>query len=299
MPRRTRPFPIDITTDFLAQVGAGPVGLLVALRLAKAGIPTTILEMLPHVEQSPRAAVYHAVSVRELDRAGVLEDCRKRGSTGSDVCWRKVNGEIIAEIDRRPEPGEYEVLVLGQHILAEIILSHVERTNSKILFNRKVNGLKQDDTGVDLEVETPSGTEIMRARYVVGSDGGKSSIRRLADISFEGFTYPENLVACNVIYPFEKYGFQGGNFIVDKEHWCLVAKLAEHGMWRCSYGELPNLTHEELLARQPMKFESIFPGPRPLEYELKMVAPYRINQRCAGSFRKGRILLAGDAVSSP
>ena len=69
--------------------------------------------MLPYVEQSPRAAVYHAVSVRELDRAGVLEDCRKRGGTGSFLCWRKVNGEIIAEIDRRPEPGEYAVLGSG------------------------------------------------------------------------------------------------------------------------------------------------------------------------------------------
>ncbi|KAJ9605068.1 hypothetical protein H2200_010458 [Cladophialophora chaetospira] len=285
------------TKDNVIVVGAGPVGLLVALRLAKAGIPTTVLEMLPYVEQSPRAAVYHTVAVRELDRAGVLEDCRKVGSTGTDVCWRKVTGEIIAEVDRRPEPGEYEVLVLGQHVLAEVIFTHYKRCKgSQVLFNHKVTEVKNSATGADLTVETPDGVKNFHARYVVGADGGRSSVRRLSNIPFEGFTWDFNLVACNVIYPFEKYGFQGGNFIVDHDHWCLIAKLAEPGLWRCSYGELPGLTHDQLIERQPMKFEAIFPGPRPLNYDLKMASPYKINQRCATTFHKDSVLLAGDAA---
>ena len=253
--------------------------------------------MLPYVEQSPRAAVYHPVSVRELDRAGVLEDCRKRGGTGSDVCWRSVDGKIIAEIDRRPEPGEYEVLVLGQHELAEVIFTHYKRCKgSSVLFNHKVVGIQQSDKGVDITAETPEGTQHFHSRYLVGADGGKSGVRRLMGIPFDGFTWDANLVACNVVYPFEKYGFQGGNFIVDKDHWCLIAKLSEPGLWRCSYGELPDLSREQLLERQPLKFEAIFPGPRPLQYELKNASPYKINQRCAETFRKGSVLLAGDAA---
>ena len=140
------------------QVGPGPVGLLVALRLAKAGIATTVLEMLPYAEQSPRAAVYHAVCVRELDRAGVLEDCRKRGSTGSDVCWRKLNGEIIAEVDRRPGPGEYEVLVLGQHELADVIFTHYNRCEqSRVLFNHKAIEINNSRKGIELIAETRTG----------------------------------------------------------------------------------------------------------------------------------------------
>lgn len=287
------------STSNYAQVGAGPVGLLVALRLAKAGIPTTVLEMLPYVEQSPRAAVYHTVAVRELDRAGVLEDCRKVGGKGSDVCWRKVNGEVIAEVDRRPEPGEYEVLVLGQHILAEVIFTHYKRCKgSQVLFNHKVTEVRNSTSGASLTVETPDGVRTFNARYVVGADGGRSSVRRLSGIPFNGFTWDFNLVACNVIFPFEKYGWRGGNFIVDPDHWCLVAKLAEPGLWRCSYGELPGLTNEQLLERQPMKFEAIFPpeAPRPLKYELKMASPYKINQRCATTFHQDSILLAGDAA---
>lgn len=45
-----------------------------------------------------------------------------------------------------------------------------------------------------------------------------------------------------------------------------------------------------------MKYEALLPGPRPLEYDLKMVSPYRIHQRCANTFRIGRVLLAGDAA---
>jgi len=274
------------------------VGLLISLRLAKAGVPTTILEMLPYVEQSPRAAVYHAISVRELDRAGVLEDCRANGRTSSDVCWRKLNGEIIAAIDRKPLPDEkYEVLVLGQHELAEIILKHVKQCKeSQVLFNHKIVEIQQDEKGVRVAAETPDGIQQFSARYLVGADGGRSGVRRLINVPFEGFTWPQSLVACNVIYPFDKYGYQSGNFIVDKDHWCLIASLNEPGLWRVSYGELPGLTHEQLMERQPMKFEAIFPGPRPLKYDLKNASPYRINQRCATTMKKGNVLLAGDAA---
>ncbi|KAK5327680.1 hypothetical protein LTR93_003066 [Exophiala xenobiotica] len=284
--------------DNVIVVGAGPVGLLIALRLAKAGIPTTILEMLPYVEQSPRAAVYHAISVRELDRAGVLEDCRANGKSSSDVSWRKLNGEVIASIDRKPLPGEkYQVLVLGQHELAEIILKHVRQCKqSQVLFNHKAVEIQQDDKGVRVAAETPDGIKQFSARYLVGADGGRSGVRRLIDVPFEGFTWPQSLVACNVVYPFDKYGYNSGNFIVDKDHWCLIASLNEPGLWRVSYGELPGLTHEQLMERQPMKFEAIFPGPRPLKYELKNASPYRINQRCATTMKKGNVLLAGDAA---
>jgi len=234
--------------------------------------------MLPYVEQSPRAAVYHAISVRELDRAGVLEDCRANGKSSSDVCWRKLNGEVIASIDRKPLPGEkYQVLVLGQHELAEIILKHVKQCKeSQVLFNHKAVEIQQDGKGVRVAAETPDGIKQFSAKYLVGADGGRSGVRRLIDVPFEGFTWPQSLVACNVVYPFDKYGYQSGNFIVDKDHWCLIASLNEPGLWRVSYGELPGLTHEQLMERQPMKFEAIFPGPRPLKYELKNASPYAI-----------------------
>lgn len=66
-------------------VGAGPVGLLTTLRLAQAGIQVTCVEALEAIDASPRAMAYNPVAVKELDRAGVLQDCRRIGSMGRGV----------------------------------------------------------------------------------------------------------------------------------------------------------------------------------------------------------------------
>ena len=63
-----------------------------------------------------------------------------------------------------------------------------------------------------------------------------------------------------------------------------------------SYGEKTGLSNEDLRERLSMKYEAIFPGPRPLQYDLKMFSPYRLHQKCASTFRVGRVLLAGDAA---
>jgi 2-polyprenyl-6-methoxyphenol hydroxylase-like FAD-dependent oxidoreductase len=77
----------------------------------------------------------------------------------------------------------------------------------------------------------------------------------------------------------------------------MAAKITPDGMWRVSYGELAGLTREELIARQPMKYEAMLPGnPKPGDYELKNISPYKVHQRCAEKFRVGRFLLVADAA---
>jgi len=93
------------------------------------------------------------------------------------------------------------------------------------------------------------------------------------------------------------YNWADSNFIIDKEHWSMVAKIQPDGLLRITYGELPGLTREELLARQPMKFQSFLPGrPSPDKYEIVNFSPYKVHQRCASSFRVGRFLLVADAA---
>lgn len=197
-------------------VGAGPVGLLAALRLAKAGIATIILEKLPEIESSPRAAVYHPVAVQELDRAGVLLDCRKIGISSTKIAWRKINGEVIVELDRSPSKLEpYENLILGQHELAEVIFDHLKQhSNAEVLFQHEVTSISQDKEGVTVDVQTESGPKQFVAAYLVGADGGRSFVRSAAGVSFEGFTWEQQIVATNVVYPFEKHGYSTGNQIV-------------------------------------------------------------------------------------
>lgn len=77
----------------------------------------------------------------------------------------------------------------------------------------------------------------------------------------------------------------------------MAAKISYDGLWRISYGELPGLSDEELLARQPMKFEAMLPGnPKPEDYRIINISPYKVHQRCVEAMAKGRVALAADAA---
>lgn len=289
--------PISVTV-----VGAGPVGLLITLRLARAEIPVICLDALPEIDASPRAMAYHPIAVRELDRAGVLDDCRRPGSTGRGICWRKTSDkEIIAFIERTPtEEFPYENLVVGQHELAAVILEHLKAyPNAEVRFNAKVTAVSQPPGSetVSITLENPEGKEeTLTSTYAIAADGGRSTMRRLLDISFPGFTYPEQLVSTNVHFDFEAHGWLDGNFMVDPEHWALIGRITNDGLWRVSYGEKDGLSHDEIKGRMDWKFEQMFPGEKPVRYRLEQMSPYRLNQRCAERFREGRVLLAGDAA---
>jgi 2-polyprenyl-6-methoxyphenol hydroxylase-like FAD-dependent oxidoreductase len=77
----------------------------------------------------------------------------------------------------------------------------------------------------------------------------------------------------------------------------MASKITTDGCWRVTYGEKLGLTHEELLARQPWKYETMLPGhPTPDQYRITNISPYKVHQRLAKSMRVGRCLLAADAA---
>ena len=77
----------------------------------------------------------------------------------------------------------------------------------------------------------------------------------------------------------------------------MAAKITTDGLWRVTYGDDGGLSREELIARQPARYEKILPeNPKPGEYNLISMNPYKLQQRCAPSFRVGKILLVADAA---
>jgi 2-polyprenyl-6-methoxyphenol hydroxylase-like FAD-dependent oxidoreductase len=184
------------STAFDAQVlivGGGPVGTFTTLRLARAGIKVLLVEADAVPSSAPRAAVYTGPSVLELERAGILADVRDLGLQNSDVCWRKANGEIIAGLDRNFVPSHpLNPVTLDQFRLETVILKHLENYPSgKILWGHKVVALEQDEKSVTVTTETLEGEKKkFVAEYVVGADGGKSTVRKLISVEFEGFTWP-------------------------------------------------------------------------------------------------------------
>jgi len=164
----------------------------VTLRLARAGIKVLLFEADPQPNSAPRAAVYTGPSVFELQRAGILEDVRALGLQNSDVCWRKVNGEIIAGLDRGFVPQHpLNPVTLDQFRLETVILQHLDKyPNAKVLWNHKVVALEDSTESTTVTCETADGPKKYTSSYVIGADGGKSTVRKLIGIEFEGFTWP-------------------------------------------------------------------------------------------------------------
>jgi 2-polyprenyl-6-methoxyphenol hydroxylase-like FAD-dependent oxidoreductase len=251
----------------------------------------------------------------------VLDEARAAGFSPGSTAWRKLDGSMIAEIDNGVLPDARErILCLPLDRLGAILLRHLQKEPSAtISWNHKVVDIGQGDDHAWLDTVTATGTQRLTAKYVVGCDGGNSQIRRslFGDWTFPGRTWDEQIVATNVgrllVYSekqcadcftitqtyndFPKFGWGDANFIVHPEHWYMAARISNDGLWRVSYGEIPGLTRDELLARPVQKFKDMLPGsPGPEEYKVVNFSPYKIHQRLAESMAVGRFLLAADAA---
>lgn len=279
--------------------GAGPVGLVAALKLARAGIPVQVFDCEPDVIRLPRAVVYHAPTVEMLDRLGLLDELKAAGILKQDYQFRTVDGEILAAPHMSVlTPGDTAYpfnLHMPQHELARAILRNLLAIPGvAVRWNTRVTGVAQDGDGVTVTVEAGGATQELRCDWLIGADGGSSTVRRAAGLSFEGYTHPERLVSTNLVYDFEARGFARANFIIDPVYWAVVVKIDRHGLWRITYGEDATLPEETVRERIAHHYRAILPDDGP--YELEAFAPFRVHERSASSFRAGRVLLAGDAA---
>lgn len=281
-------------------VGAGPVGLLTALGLARQGVAVTVLDSEPEVVRSPRAAVYFHTTISILRKLGLAEEAHAIGlsSTEFKMHWLETGEVMASDMRDALEPGqEYDHnLHFGQHILAELVMRHLAKLpDSEVLWNHTVKALAQTDREVRVAVDTDDGEVVFEADWVIGTDGARSTVRQLLGMEFEGFTWPDRFVATNIDYPFLDYGFCNANMVVDPANWAVIGRLGRENLWRLTYGEDAGLDEASILERLPERFAAILPDPQ-VPYRIDNFSPYRVHQRCAPSFRAGRVLLAGDAA---
>ncbi|UPL02320.1 hypothetical protein LCI18_013254 [Fusarium solani-melongenae] len=284
-------------------VGAGPAGQLLGLMLAKQDISVTIVEQAEKLDDRPRATHYGPPAMKILNSAGVGDIVRSKGFIVDTVAWRRLDGSYIAGLNHETQKDSADRMVaLPLSQLAEILYDHTKALPKlQYLFNRKVVDIGQDESKAWVDTIGQANDEQSRleADYVVGCDGANSIVRRslFGDWKFPGRTWDEQIVATNVYYDFEKFGFCDSNFIIDPEHWYMAAKITKDGMWRVTYGETPGLSHDVLKERQVEKFRNMLAGhPDPSQYKLVSISPYKVHQRLAEKLRVGRFILAADAA---
>lgn len=285
--------------------GGGPVGLICALGLARSGVPVTVLERNDTILDDPRAATTHPATLELLDDLGLEADIREAGLVAPVFqFWDRLSGELVAEFDHallRDETRFPYVVQCEQYKTARITLAHLQAEPlAEVLFGHEVTAIAPGDEAVTVTIRNEAGTFQRRTPWLIGADGGRSLVRKAAGIDFEGFTFPEQFMVLTTPFDFESNkGYCYRSYFADPNEWCNCFKVAADGppgLWRTVYPADPEATEEHLLNDEAVqaRLQKFFPMQG--DYQIVHRNLYRVHQRVAATFRKGRVLLAGDSA---
>lgn len=297
--------------DRVIVVGAGPVGLVLTLKLIQNGIPVTLLETLTAAEfpkQMHRAGSNHPVTLEMFAQLGLYERLEARGLIAPTFqYWDREHGKIIAEFDhaviKDATPYPFVLQCERLKICEEALAMVAEHELCDLRMGAPLVSFEQDADGVDVRAGMPGGgEETIRGRYLVSAEGARSIVRKSLGIEFEGFTYPDRTINISVSYDFSKHGYSHRNYISDPGEWMnLFHWKGPPDVWRVHFHTDPGADEAALLDQQNCQNMMQRFMPLDVPYDILGVRLFTIHQRVAKSFRKGRAILAGDSahVNSP
>jgi 3-(3-hydroxy-phenyl)propionate hydroxylase len=291
--------------------GSGPVGAVMALALVKKAIPVTLIEQLPDAAEDQRAATVHPPTVEMLVGLGLEAEMFSPAPSGGMPAplfhFRdRATGALIAAFDISLLKGEIPypyVVQWEQYKLVHAALPHIKASGiGEVRFSTKLIGLAQNQDGVDATVINADGeTEKLRGKYLIGADGGSSTVRRFAEIAFEGFTWPERFIKIGTGFDFGTTGkgYCTRNYFSDPDEWINLFKVKGYGppgIWRGVFPVPATETDEQALS--PASLQRRLQGihGKSGDYDIPYHALYAVHQRVAETFNKGRVLLAGDCA---
>lgn len=279
-----------MTEAAVAIAGAGPTGMMLAAELHLAGIDPVVVERrADHQIESSRAGGLHARTIEVLDQRGVVDRFLAEGQAMQVQSY----AGIALDISDFPSRHNYG-LALWQRDFERILAGWVEELGVTILRERDVTGLEQDDDGVDVALS--DGTTL-RARYLVGCDGGRSLIRKAAGIDFPGWDPTTSWMIAEVEMPEDTPpGIRHARGGVQALHRMEDGRTVRAVLTDPLVVDNPEPTLQDLKDSLVAVYGTDFGATNP-----RWISRFTDMCRQAATYRKGRVLLAGDAahVHSP
>ncbi|MEV0243818.1 FAD-dependent monooxygenase [Streptomyces sp. NPDC050674] len=282
-------------------VGAGPVGLTLALALARQEVPCVVLDEGSGKDE-PRAA--RTVVLRE-DTTALMERLTGLSLARAGAYWagwrsmrrKQVMREIVFD-DTEPAP-----LHIAQHVLTDALRAALSGERLvKVAVESRLDGLEQEPSGVTAHTRGPKGTW-WRGSYLVGCDGPRSTVRKLQDIRFPGRTAVERHAVAALrtelpwhdeallhrLPPWRTSGPSAGE---------VTARPLPDGVWRLDWLLPPgkDLVTPELLLTRIRETLAGWAGGTTPPYELLDTGVHTVHHRLARRWRADRVFLAGDAA---
>ena len=285
--------------------GAGPVGVITALALARQGFAVQVFEAEARVNDSPRAAPTHAATLEILDSLGLIDEVIRRGLVEPKFrIWDRAMREVIVEFDfgvLKDDTRYPFVVQCEQHKLANLTIERLRAfAHAEVRFSSRVVDFAQFDDRVEVAVQTAAGARRVSGSYLIGCDGGRSAVRKALRIDFEGYTHPERFLILTTPYSFDAlYAQCSRNYFADVDEWCALFKVSGDdgkGLWRLLFptrlGETDAEAFDEVAVQR--RLQNFFP--KAGDYPVFHRNIYNVHQRVAAAFRKGRVFLAGDSA---
>ncbi|MFF4442359.1 FAD-dependent monooxygenase [Streptomyces sp. NPDC001621] len=273
--------------------GAGPTGLMLACELRLAGVDVLILERRAELNGESRAGGLHARSVELFDQRGIADRFLAAGRKGPFGHFSFIPLDIGSLPTRYPF-----ALAIHQSRVEQLLEERTRELDVPLRRGAEVVGARQNGSGVEVEIASAEGAERLRADYLVGCDGGRSTVRKLAGIGFPGT--PATLTALvgdvkltdpppGIVFGDESRREHGSFMIFDSD---------QPGLRRVITMEFDKVTHRDT----PVTLETLREALVKIAgTDFGMHSPHWLSSfsdaaRQAERYRDGRILLAGDAA---
>jgi 3-(3-hydroxy-phenyl)propionate hydroxylase len=284
----------------VAIAGAGPVGTVMATLLAQQGISVILLEAGQDCAQDLRASTFHPPTLEMLDDIGITPMLLETGLKAPVYQWRdRASGEVIEfDLSELHDVTRYPFRIqCEQYHLSRALASGLDNhANADVRFGNRLLSFVQDESGVDLAVETMMGIERIRADFLIGADGANSIVRKWLGTEFDGFTYPERFLTLSTETDLCQFfpNLSLVNYVSDPQEWLVLLKVPS--VWRVLVPVNGAVDEAELTceANKTAIFDRLMGDGASVVTHHRTL--YRVHQRVAQSFREGRVMLVGDAA---
>ena len=279
-------------------VGGGPTGVTLALIAARYGASVIVCEREAEIYPLPRAAHVDHEVMRIFQSVGAADAIAATSRTTTHYDFLTASGEILLRFEGsdRVGPGGWpSANMIHQPSVERVLRGELERTpQAELRSEWRFTALHQEAGGVSATFETPNGQRTLRSRWLVGADGTRSPVRAAAGIELDDLQFDEPwLVIDTIVHDFDR--LPPVNLQICDPARPTTCVLMGEGRHRWEFMMLPGETAEQIMDDA---FVAALLKPWNVDgaVSLERKAVYRFNARVAKDWRKGQVLLAGDAA---